>query len=757
MSGSFRKFTIVILIALTLALAGASVYIGYKLSQEDVDDTPVASGNWEILMATPGCSGGVCECTHHAGCELYWFDCPNGLTNGRCLQNEHYAGHLPNGASKSYNEILGNHQCSYVQIDMNYPGSPNNQGDLGAITLRWSDFSSCESGEPGEPGEPGDPEDPEDPDDGGGNEYPINFEGRVYCQEGEEIYPMRDVLVMVRNDDPVAGERTRLSTRTGSQGRYSIEFDQIRWGGHFDVLIRDINETLTLSNGTPYSQLILDNTYCDYPENDENLMCVNIEEAGDEETKGYMSCSTTDETYQDADRITDFGYEFYDHCRLKRADNDMWNGNPTAGNFDFVFRNCSGVVPPQDACGDGICQSGESCENPGSVDAIVCPGGESLDATCRQDCTYCGDGVVDVAAGEECDHGGTPTVTCDANCQTIEQEDINQCIDLERNETDPVGPNEVEIFNVEVTTTGSDQPYALQDVRLRVSLTTNDTAVGQDIYDPGEAIVTAFSVAPEDGVWRYYFGWEADSLTNGNYEVEVSFDGGVTWDDTAACIYDFEYSAEEAVDPAFLIIKEGTSVCTVSSGASLTYTITVTNLGPGSGVIAQIEDTIDPVIEDAWVTNITSSTGVAGTISNGVIRWIGTETQRTFAEGEEQTYRYTVIVPAANVGVLANGVENTAVVEVVDDQIRYTYFLDDICDIPVSGDLPATGIIDNTPWIFALSALLFGMVAYKLGGGSHYVQPLLQKIRFSALTTVGLANVEADTRKKEMEEGFNDV
>jgi hypothetical protein len=61
-------------------------------------------------------------------------------------------------------------------------------------------------------------------------------------------------------------------------------------------------------------------------------------------------------------------------------------------------------------CGDGTLDvtAGEICDD----------GGES--ATCNVDCTpaVCGDGVVDMAAGEECDDMGE-SAACDADCTLV--------------------------------------------------------------------------------------------------------------------------------------------------------------------------------------------------------------------------------------------------------------------------------------------------------------------------------------------------
>jgi len=62
-------------------------------------------------------------------------------------------------------------------------------------------------------------------------------------------------------------------------------------------------------------------------------------------------------------------------------------------------------------CGDGIVDPGEECDD-GAADGAT-------DAACRTDCTVkrCGDGIVDVERGEQCDRGDVlPGDGCSARC-----------------------------------------------------------------------------------------------------------------------------------------------------------------------------------------------------------------------------------------------------------------------------------------------------------------------------------------------------
>lgn len=83
------------------------------------------------------------------------------------------------------------------------------------------------------------------------------------------------------------------------------------------------------------------------------------------------------------------------------------DGNDTNGDGcdDGPTGNCTPTT-----CGNGIVTAAESCDGNGAG-----TGGET--ATCDTNCTarVCGDGTLNVTAGEDCDAGGA-TATCDTDC-----------------------------------------------------------------------------------------------------------------------------------------------------------------------------------------------------------------------------------------------------------------------------------------------------------------------------------------------------
>jgi len=449
------------------------------------------------------------------------------------------------------------------------------------------------------------------------------------------------------------------------------------------------------------------------------------------------------------------------------AGEECENGHAcTTGTCNMTDCSCS--VTPQDTCGDSVCGSSEatakSCEVIGGV-ATNCstnqPIGDGTSTLCRSNCTWCGDGTVQT--GEACDPAVTGGPPCTSTCTLAS--DL-QCTDMSRLGTDEVGPSEVELFNVTVTGTSNDDPYDEEQVVLRVSSTSDDTPVGRDQTDPASALVSPYALASSENATTmtatYYFAWEAlnvnnSNLTNGSFDVEVSFDGGSTWSSISACRDEITYDSGEQVEPAFTLVKTGSAQCTNTTGAEVTYTVTLTNLGPGQGVVTYVEDILDSDIQDSWVSDITSSRGITGTVSNGRIRWAGTESQRTYSENESATFTYTISIPPAYLGNFNDGINNIVTAVSGDNQVRFNYYMETGC----TGNLPSTGILDTTPWIFGMMAVVTGLIALRLKVGQEALMPVIDTTKAkttsvftSAVSKLGFGEVVRSKRKKKIEKNF---
>ena len=117
--------------------------------------------------------------------------------------------------------------------------------------------------------------------------------------------------------------------------------------------------------------------------------------------------------------------------------NPCGDGQGCASGDDCSSGVCTNQECQPAACGDGVVQEGEECDegepSASCSDQCVVPAcgngvidddeqcddaGES--ASCNADCSpaSCGDGVVNAAAGEECDEGGD-TIACDGDCTAV--------------------------------------------------------------------------------------------------------------------------------------------------------------------------------------------------------------------------------------------------------------------------------------------------------------------------------------------------
>jgi hypothetical protein len=173
--------------------------------------------------------------------------------------------------------------------------------------------------------------------------------------------------------------------------------------------------------------------------------------------------------------------------------------------------------------------------------------------------------------------------------------------------------------------------------------------------------------------------------------------------------------------------------------------------------VTYVEDILDSDIQDSWVSDITSSRGITGTVSNGRIRWAGTESQRTYSENESATFTYTISIPPAYLGNFNDGINNIVTAVSGDNQVRFNYYMETGC----TGNLPSTGILDTTPWIFGMMAVVTGLIALRLKVGQEALMPVIDTTKAkttsvftSAVSKLGFGEVVRSKRKKKIEKNF---
>lgn len=390
-----------------------------------------------------------------------------------------------------------------------------------------------------------------------------------------------------------------------------------------------------------------------------------------------------------------------------------WNGLPETG---CVWdATCDAPVA---SCGDGTCDSGETCETNGNK---ACPSGTALASgvTCRSNCTYCGDGTVN--GSEACDAPGNSSqcpggaiCTSSCTCPSVSSTYLNvtgqvYCQDTngerypitganlqftKASGSESLTTNSSGIFASQASTTTAQGPFALQYSGLSTpdhSLPTGvlySEMVGPVVDNSG--ICTSGKCATCATSYSNCAG-----LTTG-------MNGGFNWKFTGCSL--------EEVNPEWTIRKDSTVACyqeqTINAFAEVSYTITVTNI-EGGGAITTIVDDIDAAILDTWVSNLNPSNGV---VSGGTITWSGV----TFSVGETKTFTYKVRIPSTLFG---NAIDNHVVVTPESGGQLHAYSTAIVACGEYTPPLPGTGLFDSTVARIGLGVLLVGMgfAYYKFG------------------------------------------
>lgn len=110
------------------------------------------------------------------------------------------------------------------------------------------------------------------------------------------------------------------------------------------------------------------------------------------------------------------------------TEEDLNNGNPIEDREELA---CTKEVQIQQVgpnCGNGSCDSGETCDTEGNISCLEGSTFESAlptGSTCRDDCTYCGDGLLN--GNEECDKNAEEgSAAYNANCSETCSIDTSQ-------------------------------------------------------------------------------------------------------------------------------------------------------------------------------------------------------------------------------------------------------------------------------------------------------------------------------------------
>lgn len=143
--------------------------------------------------------------------------------------------------------------------------------------------------------------------------------------------------------------------------------------------------------------------------------------------------------------------------------------------------------------------------------------------------------------------------------------------------------------------------------------------------------------------------------------------------------------------PKWKVEKGGGYQCIeVGQTADVTYTVTVTNTGQGSGAPSKIEDTLPTNVQAAWVQTDSISDG--GVFADGKITW---SNPATLAVNASKQYTYKLKIPYGNSGTYQNLVRVFYSGEISFKSSVASDVLDVNCAITPGGSIPNTGIFDS--------------------------------------------------------------
>ncbi len=409
-------------------------------------------------------------------------------------------------------------------------------------------------------------------------------------------------------------------------------------------------------------------------------------------------------------------------------------------------------------CGDGVCQSGELCERAGTNTYRICttvgqaPGGDVV-SECRNiassapsapgACTYCGDGVVN--GGEQCDYNAPGAQNCNLQCQNV----TPVCLSLTTPSSTTIRAGEGNImeYTLVYRNTAATNPYP--NIRLRVTGPDPSTSVaGRDANNAASTLVAVYTPSvrnAQNSTWTYRFRWEAATtagvaIANGDYDVRILTDGtDNSVVGTASCQQSLTADSDAPEEPAFSIIKTSSPVCLENGGVRIDYTVTVTNIGPVTGIIDQVTDELDERFVNAGIAPADIEPNY-GSYSNGVITWIGSEEEREFNSGESRDYTYSITIPVNNLlAFIFTGVDNAATVQYDTDTTENntdTFELNTPieCDVPsIIVPIPETGLFDDNGRYILIALILItgGLIVYRLRLTEEYTLNFIEKIRGS--------------------------
>ncbi len=172
----------------------------------------------------------------------------------------------------------------------------------------------------------------------------------------------------------------------------------------------------------------------------------------------------------------------------------------------------------QATCGNGTCNTGETCDPSDDNNPTSCRGEELPAGGCRADCTYCGDGILDSNDGEQCDTGirsGQPGYNehCTDTCTIPSEAAGGMTVTATSSETclERISPNNDTTITLVIANTSSEATL----VRA-----VSDTLPQGFTYTAGSSVINGIANTGDTGVILE---------TSGNSQLITWNNGGSGW------------------------------------------------------------------------------------------------------------------------------------------------------------------------------------------------------------------------------------
>lgn len=164
-----------------------------------------------------------------------------------------------------------------------------------------------------------------------------------------------------------------------------------------------------------------------------------------------------------------------------------------------------------------------------------------------------------------------------------------------------------------------------------------------------------------------------------------------------ACVQSLNLDTDAPQQPSISVIKSGSTVCQTEGGATIDYTVTVTNSGSVAGTVNSVVDQLPSQVTSS--SQVSNTVPTASSITADTITWTGPFTVNANAS---ITFTYRVTFAQADLNTFTtNQLTNTVTVTYGTENSTATFTL-----LTVMSCLPATGLFDEPAGLILVGLVL---------------------------------------------------